>query len=146
MKTKILPVKVDTTLKIECWTYYKLAVIETMPNYMNWLSSHMNIYYAPMGSGIYFGNCPIPYSTDYYKDILNIEEIDLFEIKPQSIIEQIIRSIKNDYYYVLFLRTAQNEHHEAFIYGYDDNNKCFYSFSVQNNVFTDSIISYEQVY
>lgn len=142
---KILPVELDTKLKIECWTYYKLSIIQTLPNHMNWLSSHMDIYAGEMGEGVYFGNQK-PHLPNYYSDILHIEEIDLYDVATERIVDRIKSEIDNDFYYVLFLRDANGFSHEAFIYGYSDKHDVFYTISMnENKQFYSHEISYREL-
>lgn len=130
IKRKILPLQINAELKIECWTYYKMAIIQTLPRYMNWLSAHMNIFYGYIGENLYFGNGPIPHEPEYFSDILCIEEIDLFDISSDDIVRRIKSELDNDYYFVVFLRS--NDYiHEAFIYGYDDNEQSFMSIAFE---------------
>ncbi len=142
---KILSVELNSKLKIECWTYYKLSIIQTLPNYMNWLSSHINIYAGEMGEGVYFGTSK-PHPPSYYSDILSIEEIDLYNTDVNEIVDKIKIEINNDCYYVLFLRNENGFSHEALIYGYSDKHSVFYTISMnENNQFSSHEISYTEL-
>ena len=142
---KTLPVEINAKLKIECWTYYKMAVIQTLPDYMRWLSSHMKVVGGVFGKAVYFGEQK-PHPPGYFSDILTIEEIDLFSVSPGSIAKRIIREIDDGWYYVVFLRDGDNDSHEAFIYGYDDTEEVFYTISFNNELqFYANTISFAQL-
>ena len=145
MNNIILPIQKNTTLKMECWTYYKLAIIETLPNCMNWLSSHINTFVSVQEQYVFYGNYPKPHPIEYFKDILIIKELDLYEIAPSEIIKQIKETINDNNYFVVFLRKSENQYHEAFIYGYNDINKYFHSFSIKNHSFADTTLTYDEV-
>ena len=145
-KKVVLPISTNTELKIECWTFYKMSIIQTLPEYMNWLSSHMNIFYGEIGEKIYFGIGPHPHDVTYFSDILDIDEIDLYAVKPSNLIKKIKSEIDMDYYYVVFLRNEEGESHEIFIYGYDDNITSFYTFDlIENGNFVPALIRYDKV-
>ena len=131
---RILPIQTNTYLRIECWTYYQMAIIQTLPDYMIWLSSHMDVfYYEAIGEGLYFGNRTKPFSPEYYRDILDIEEINLYDVHPDAIIDRIIDELNREYYYIVFLRDDNNDSHEAFIYGYDLEQKLFFSIAINES-------------
>lgn len=147
MKRKILPVLLNTKLQIECWTYYKMAIIQTLPNYMNWLSSHMDLFYGDMSEGLYYGNLPKLNQPEYYSDILDIEEIDLYSVSVDKIVDEIKNTINEDFYYLLYIRTNDQDSHEVFIYGYDDKERFFHSLGLENNGHFGPVkISYERLY
>ena len=142
----VLPCKIDTHLQIECWTFYKMAIIQTLPKYMNWLSAHMNIFCGELGEGVYFGKDNRPHDSAYFSDVLDIEEIDIYSVTPNKIIERIKHEINNDFYYVIFLRDDEETAHEIFIYGYDDNNYSFDTVEIGiNGHFQKTLISYKTV-
>lgn len=147
MKSKILPLELNARLEIECWTYYKFAIIQTLPEYMNWVSSHMSLYYNKDLESLCFGNYVKPHPVEYFADILDISELDLYEVPPQTIVEHIKQEIDQDYYFVVFLRDRHNYAHEIFVYGYDDEAKTFHTIALteDNHHFTESIVTYEQV-
>ena len=144
---KILPIQTNTYLRVECWTYYQMAIIQTLPDYMIWLSSHMDVfYYEAIGEGLYFGNRTKPFSPEYYRDILDIEEINLYDVHPDAIIDRIIDELNREYYYIVFLRDDNNDSHEAFIYGYDLEQKSFSSIAInESGKFEPTEISFEDV-
>lgn len=145
-KKVILPCKINTNLGIECWTFYKMAIIQTLPEHMNWLSSHMNIFCGELGEGVYFGKDNRPHDSAYYSDILDIEEIDIYSVAPNKIAERIKHELNNDFYYVVFLRNEEGFSHEIFIYGYDDSNHSFNTVAIgENGHFCETLISYETV-
>ncbi len=140
---KTLAISNESILKMECWTYYKMSIIQTLPQYMNWLSAHMNIYFAELGEGIYFGEGIKPHRAEYYSDILHIEEIDLYQVIPCEIIDRIKSSINDDYYFVVFLRDEKGYSHEVFIYGLDDESKMFESLMLRDDgIFVSTSISF----
>lgn len=144
---KNLPICESPALTMECWTSYKLAIIQTLPNHMNWLASHLNIYWATMGEKLYFGTGPKPHNMEYYSDILTIQEMDLYSIKPSDIVKHIKSCINNDFYYVVFLRNENGQVHDNLLYGYDDSANAFDAFALsENGRFNRKTITYEELY
>ena len=80
---KELPIVIDTDVMSECWTYCKMAVIQTSPHYMEWLSSHMNIFmkdYLRANFGMNGERHPM----NYFNDILAIHEKDIQTLNPKT--------------------------------------------------------------
>ncbi len=142
---KKLPLELDVKLKIECWTYYKMAIIHTLPNYMNWLSSHMKIFAGIVSESAFFGDKK-PHPPEYYSDILYIEEIDLYTVPPDKIVNRIKDEIDRGFYYVVFICNENDYSHEAFIYGYNDEENIFYTISLnENGHFYANVMSFEEL-
>ena len=76
VKIKKLPLKKNPIITSECWTYYKMAIIETHANAQAWLASHMKLMSTtdPFAKAFYGENMCI-HNMHYYADILDIEEI-----------------------------------------------------------------------
>ena len=143
---KELPLELNSDIKMECWTNYKMAIIKTLPNFMNWLSSHIDVYYDEIWGGIFFGEGTRPHDSEYYRDILDIEEVDLFTIAPDDIVDVIKYAINHNYYYVVYLRNQEGASHEILVYGYDDSVSSFLTLSNrQKKGFLPDKILYSQV-
>ena len=72
-----LPIELKTAVITECWTFEKLAVIQSSPLADDWLASHLSLYMDAEFS-CYFGDGESYYDPAYYRDILRIEELPLF--------------------------------------------------------------------
>lgn len=141
---RILPLELKSKIQTECWTYYKLAIIETLPNYENWLSSHMSVCIDTVDEQVYFGNENKPHPLEYYSEILDIEELDLCSIYSDSLIEKIKERINNGWYFVTFVCDENEYLHEVFLYGYADEENTLFSISLnERGHFEQRIISNE---
>lgn len=73
---KKLPIKIDSYVMSECWTYYKFAIIQTHPNYLEWLAGHMGLFFA-VNCNCFFGDKCYRFPMEYFNDILQFEEINV---------------------------------------------------------------------
>lgn len=141
---KFLPVQLDACITTECWTYLRMCIIQTLPNYENWLFSHMTMFANCQEKLIGFGEYRRVFPIDYYKDILDIKEKSIFEIA--DIKSFIIQHINKNNYISVFVKTANDYDHEVFIYGYDDETEEFDSVSLwDNGKFASKKAKYQEV-
>lgn len=129
-----LPIVIDSTIKNECWTYYKTSILEANRCGKNWLATHMNVfldedYNASFGDGL------SKYTLDYFEAALKVQTADIIRIKPNMIVDYVKNSLHQKYYVVMDCNIARislfNDIefllHEILIYGYDDTEKVFFS-------------------
>lgn len=141
---KILPFEIKSKIETECWNYYKIAVIQTLPKYENWLSAHMSVCIDTVDEQVYFGSEGNPHPLEYFSDILDIEELDMCMIHPDHLIELVKEKINNGWYYVVFVCDETDYLHEVFLYGYDDEEEILYSVSLnERGHFKPKPIKYE---
>jgi len=149
---KELPIVIDTDVMSECWTYCKMAVIQTSPHYLEWLSSHMNIFmkdYLRANFGMNGERHPM----NYFNDILAIHEKDIQTLNPENIVSSIIYEIDKGRHVVIYLNryalwNGKNDYfdlHESVIYGYDTEKQLFLVSYIQNGRFGKNKISYERL-
>lgn len=136
----------------ECWTYYKVSIIQTLRGFENWLITHMKLFLDNNGNAL-FGEDGELYPLSYYCDILNIEDGNILKIKKNDITDFIIRCI-NDNKYVLidinfrrFFDQADNAFrlHETLIYGYDSDKQEFITSVLTNNTFKRVNLGFSEV-
>ena len=136
MTLKKLPLKNDPIITSECWTYYKMAIIETHPNAKAWLASHMKLMSTtfPFTKSFYGENMHI-HNMHYYGEILIIEEINpLYLMDNSSFSRKLVAEIDNGNYIVIYCNTPTLDDinsdeifaHEILLYGYDTKRKIFY--------------------
>lgn len=143
IKTKIkLPIKTDASITSECWTYYKLSVIETSPDANAWLASHMELYFDK-NYNAFFGKYDAPFNLDYYNEILEYEEIDIDKINPDNIIEIIIEEIKLGNYIVVYLTNPVQAIHEIVIHGFDTERELLFYNNLIDGKFKETSISFD---
>lgn len=153
MCRKILKIEKNPIINSECWTYYKLAVIETSENFNEWLLCHLRLYINQAGVAV-FGDSGIMYPITYFEDILDITSVDVFSIKDDEIVDFIIEQINNNRYVILDLnydRLFYNESttsfwlHETLIYGYDSQVKKFITPVMTNSDFEELEIDFDTI-
>lgn len=59
---KKLSIMLNNGCQSECWTFYKMAIIETLDQADLWLCSHMNYYVTENHAGR-FGDCGEQYGS-----------------------------------------------------------------------------------
>lgn len=136
-----LPIKTNASITSECWTYYKLSIIETSPNADAWLASHFLLYFDNNFNAFLGENNSI-YNLDYYNDILEYEEIPIERIDPENIIKIIIDEIRLGNYIVVYLPHPRSTIHEIVIHGYDVYNELFFYNYLVNGKFTEISMSF----
>ena len=83
----------------ECWTFYIFSIIQTHPNYLEWLSGHMGLIMLDDYNTMY-GNDSGRFGMEYYTDILQYEKIDISAFDKELIVEVIKNEINNGYYVI----------------------------------------------
>lgn len=146
--SKINPVIIDNELNSECWTFYKMAVLETVVGADYWLASHMHYYVNEDFVGR-FGENGRQYEMKDYESILKMKRIPLKQASPETIINVIKKIIQDGKYVVLFLNFSIMKNkvgtqiHEILIYGYEDN--YFISPVLENGSFIEKRIPFETI-
>ena len=147
---KKLPVVLNTYIIAECWTHYKLAIIQASQFADSWLASHLDVITNDK-LRTSFGTTAGPYEMDYYSNIVISEEIPLWETPPEIIIDTIINCIREDRYIQLFVANKNCfafdnfEYHEIFIYGFDEINGCFFASTVNNGRFVETLVPFDEI-
>ncbi len=147
-----LPIVLKPHITSECWTCYKFAVMQTSKFYTDWLMSHMELVTFSTGHST-FGYNERVYNLSYFNEILNIEDGNLLEIYPEIIIDFIKKQIMDKKYVIIDLeintlfKVKNNDAniHETLIYGYNDEEKVFYSLSITHLGTFESKLSFESV-
>lgn len=143
---KILPIELNAAITTECWNYYKLVIIQTLPEYEKWLSSHLDLYTIIAQSDLFFGANGVPHKADYFSDFLEIEEQNIYEIPSSKVVSWVKERIDLNWYCTVFVGADWETMHEVFIYGYEDDGENFYSISLdERGHFQAQIITYEWV-
>ena len=149
---KILKVSGEPLITSECWTYYKMSVIQTGIGFENWLITHMKLFIDGNGNA-FFGEDGELYPLSYYGDILNIEDGNIMNVSKTDVIQFIVQCI-NDGKYVLidvnfrrFFDPAENAFrlHETLIYGYDLDKQEFTTSILTNNSFKRVNLNFSEV-
>ena len=91
---KILKVSGEPLITSECWTYYKMSVIQTGIGFENWLITHMKLFIDGNGNA-FFGEDGELYPLSYYGDILNIEDGNIMNVSKTDVIQFIVQCIND---------------------------------------------------
>ena len=137
---KKLPLKVDAMIMSECWTYYKMAIIETSPYKYPWLASHFRAF-SYHDLSVMLGENGHMHPLQYFEDILSIQEIPIGTVNNGSLIETLTGEISQGNYLViecnfpkLFSDDPECFHiHEVFLFGFDEEKQVFYSTLLQSS-------------
>lgn len=150
---KKLPIKLDSYVMTECWTFYKLAIIQTHPNYLEWIAGHMGLVMSDDYNTMY-GNASGRLGMEYYNDILQFEEINILNFSKKRIVDVIKNEIDNGNYVIfdcnyngLYGNVEANTHdiHETLIYGYEDEKHIAYTARVVNGKFVEAEFPYDDI-
>lgn len=145
-----LPVVLNTHVIVECWTHYKLAIIQASPFADEWLASHLEVM-TNENLHTTFGTISGPYDMEYYSNIVVSKEIPLWETSPEKILDTIIDCITNNEYVQLFISNKECigfdnfKYHEIFIYGFNKRTKCFYASTVNKGRFVETCVPFNEI-
>lgn len=103
-----LPIELKTAVITECWTFEKLAVIQSSPLADDWLASHLSLYMDAEFS-CYFGDGESYYDPAYYRDILRIEELPLFPLSEEETLSLIRQNLREGRYVMVMLHQGIEE-------------------------------------
>lgn len=146
---KILPIEIQNAAVVtECWTFEKLAIIQTSPYARDWLASHFRIY-IDNSLCVYFGEAPFLHRPMYYEDILDSRVIN-YHLLPADRLMSVIREHIDEGWYISMtsnwnLEEGAPAFHELLIYGYDDEKEVVHSTVMQNRRFVPVEIPYSHL-
>ena len=150
---KKLPIAMQTDIVSECWTFYKLAVMETHPRGEEWIASQrMGPFLEEEGYYCVFGEaneiCPL----SYYNDILTMAEIP---VQSPDMIVELVRQILDEERYVLMDFDVRRLYggvaeelpiiHETLLYGYDEEKQVFYNPVLIHNQWTENELPFDML-
>lgn len=147
---KRLPIVTQKTAVVtECWTFARMAIIQTSTFAVDWLASHMNLFMTET-SHIYFGENFRQFRPSYYEDILDTEHIDIFSVDRKDVIAKIKQQIDSNKYVLLSTVWYFDENnvpliHESLIYGYSDEKKMFYITMLKDRAFIETTMLFSWI-
>jgi len=136
-----LPIDINATFQSECWTFYKTCILNTYEDGKKWLSTHMEVF-LDKNYNAHFGDGERLYPLHYYSDILDISEVEINNIESNNIVLCLKELLNEGSYVVLdcdineFFKNDFNNDidiHEMLLYGFNDNEKVFYSPILNNS-------------
>lgn len=130
---KILPITLKTSIISECWTFYRLAIVESCDHLKPWLHNRFHNIYINRFYELLFGQSGQIYNhLQYYRDVLTTKEKPLHEIEgTEDIICFIKEQINKENYLLMQLDSGVLMNRPTYfmgmlIYGYDDDKKEIY--------------------
>ena len=152
MATKVLNVEKNSLITSECFTFYKFAIMQTMPNFDLWLASHMHIF-VDHEIDANFGIHGLLYPLSYYMDMLEFTDAGILSVSEKDIVQFLIDHIDQDEYVIVDLNFEKlydiNSNstyiHETMIYGYDTERKEVMTFLLENGTFHERRIKFENL-
>lgn len=88
LQRNILPIAINSLITLECWTFYKFAVMQTTATYKDWLMDFMKVWTDEKGIS-FFGSPKERTQQSYYSDVLEIKDGHLLSRSPETIIDYI---------------------------------------------------------
>ena len=152
MARKILEVEKNPLITSECWTYYKLSVMQTIPFFDLWLANHMKMYLDQNGDAV-FGDNGCMYPLSYFSDILDISDANILSVSADKIVQFLINQIDENNYIIIDVNykklkdrdSLQFWLHETLIYGYDTENEEFFTPMLSHGTFKETRIGFEEL-
>lgn len=151
---RILPLRIKAIIKSSCSMYYRMAIIETLPNYRSWLSVNLKGFIETNGDAKY-GELSEEYLPSHFHSVFLINEVLQSSIEEKAITEYLVSSINEGKYVILYLdynelldsgsARIDNWYHETLIYGYDYERKVFFSPILNKNIFAEREIPFAKI-
>lgn len=144
---KILPAAIEEAAIVsECWTFEKLAIIQTSPYAEDWLASHFRLYVDPCFCP-HFGETSELHRPTYYDDILHARQLDYQSFTSETIVGAIKEQLEKGRYVSLYsdwsLGEGEPRFHELLFYGYDDERQALLAPVLKNRKFRPTWIPYD---
>ncbi len=119
-----LPICTTPLICSECWTYYKLAIIQAYEYGEEWVALNMNCFYEANGN-LFFGKDGKIYPVDHFISAIESKCFDCQDIDEEHIIDFIISEIDKGHYILTYanfryLGDSPNKepwYHELLIHG-----------------------------
>ena len=151
MAQKKLPIVIDNYVKSECWTQILLSIIQTSKAAPAWIAAHIGII-GTEEMDYNYGNLSKIFSYRNALDILNFEEVSIWNIKPENIVEYLKSEIDADNYMIVELKHESDDKqkywiHEQLIFGHDDEQQALFGSVLDNKKgkFVEISISYNEM-
>lgn len=129
----------------DCWIYNRLIIIKTSPFYNDWIVSHYNLYCKSFDYEFSYGDISLT-EPNYHDDILERKQLNIFKLKPENIVDKIIKYLQEGYYINIFIKSEKEERfHEVVIYGYDRITECFLAVRLENRKFDKCKLSFSHI-
>ena len=91
----------NAPVAIECGTINKLPIIKTSKYYDAWIAAHMEVMLKDESLEVRCGFADTLVSYGYYDDILDTQEINFWDLTPDSIIENLKCEINQGHYIII---------------------------------------------
>ena len=135
---KILPLNYNPFIKSECWTFFRVSIIQAYPNVLNWFTEHFDNLTMNNEYECDFGEFGKRYNVmKYYDSILQTNEHTISDLDEDKLIKFIINNIDNNKYIIIEIDSQKVYKNfedsyiaEFLIYGYDDEKNVFYTPSI----------------
>lgn len=130
-----LPICLCPTIRFECWTYQRVAIISAYREFDDWFIHHLNNLYVTSEYDCDFGWFGKKYNqVSHYEDILETQEKLYKAYDCESIIPEICRRIDSHTYTIIDIDSSKIYKHfettfvaQFLIYGYDEEKRIFYT-------------------
>ena len=139
---KELPINIKSPITTECWTFYRMAILSSYPNFKPWFIDHYNnIFMTKEYYNLFYGeNRTIYNQTSVYNDVIRTTAYPISYVNTQNKVIKAIKEMLDKDCYVII----ECKDHEVFVYGYDDNGS-FMSVEMNNGVWYKKEYSFEFV-
>ena len=146
---KTLPLALENAAVVtECWTFEKLAVIQTSPLAEDWLASHLRLYIDTCFCA-HFGETSDLHRPMYYDDLLHSRQLDYRRFTPETIVGAVKEQLEEGRYVSLYadwsLGQGEPAFHELLFYGYDDERQALLAPLLKNRTFCPVWIPYSYI-
>lgn len=143
---KKLPINLKPPIITECWSFYRLSILNQTNYFNDWFINHFNNLTMNDQYSIYYGENGYQYNQlHYYNELLKTDYINISNIDScEEFCNILINLINDDTYCVIecdcnvINEQEETYIHELFIYGYD--NDYFICSYLENNIWIEDKI------
>lgn len=138
--SKILPFDCNVVYSIDCRVSCRLGIIQASPYGQAWLATHLDILMSN-NLDLNFGNGIYVAQMNYYDDILDTHEVNLWSSTPDKIIDILIDQINRNNYILIDLywhdqfpeEAVETRTHSCTVIGYDIDKRVLHTVSLVSN-------------
>ena len=129
-----LPINISSNHVSECWTFCKSCILDTYLGGQQWQALNMSVY-LDMSGNAFWGKNGTFYKLEYFDEILAISSGNLRRISVNKVVDFIKDNLNKDTYIIIDCNMSKIsldseaglQIHEILIYGYDEDEKVFFS-------------------
>lgn len=135
--SKELPIEINAAIKTECWTFYKMSIIQKIVDYQSWVAINLPFFVEGNCHTSFGRNGEVHFPSEF-SAILDVAEVPCSLVCDDRILSELISNIDSGRYMIIYINYnslfrddySPHRYHEILIYGYKYIDEKLYFYSV----------------